>query len=435
MIDIFQETPKWQEDVIRHKIQYRLITEPYRFKTIPAGRRSGKTFHFKRFLCTEAFIHPGMYFAAAPTRAQAKLIFWKDLGEYIPERFKSRPPSLSDLIYYLKNGSEIHVVGLDKPARIEGSPWAGGGIDEFGDCKPGTWPEHIGPALETIGLNAWCWIFGVPEGLNDYYDLCEDAKSGEDPEWMNYTWPSADILTKKSIISLKKRYSPKQFRQEWEASFEGATGRVYSDYDKENHSDKVFSPDTAIHWTHDFNFTPLSSAIIQIHKDKKGVESAYCVDEIILESAVGKNAALEFCHKYKGFEKVPVYLYGDPSGRQGEKHGIESEYIIITKTLQQAGFAVHKKYKRDYSSIVDSQNSLMAKILNANMERTFFVNPATCKYCDKGLLTVQLKKGSSFQEEESKYQHVTTAMRYFTEVKWPVKEIGGVVTVKAVNFA
>ena len=424
----------WQEDVIYHPVQAALITDNIKRKTIPAGRRSGKTFHFKRFLCQEALTTKGWYFAAAPTRAQAKKIFWEALGELLPKYLQSKPPSLTELIYYLKTGSQIHVIGLDQPARIEGPNWKGGGIDEFGNCKPGTWYEHVGPALETIGLDAWCWIFGVPEGLNDYYDLCEYSKNSNDPDWKNYTWFSSDILPAKTITALKAQYSPKHYRQEWEASFEGATGRVYEDYDKDNHTNIVFDPGKAIHWTHDFNFVPLSSAIIQIHKTKSGADHAYCVDEIVLESAVAKNAAIEFCDKYKGFERVPVYLYGDASGIKGEKHGIESEYITIQKTLQQAGFTVHARYPRSNPAIKDGQNSLRAKILNANMDRSFFVNPAKCKYCDKGLLTVQLKKGSAFQEEESKYQHITTAMRYFTNVKWPIKEVGGVQVVKAVNL-
>lgn len=418
----------WKTKIIPHAIQHRLITEHYRFKSIPAGRRSGKTFHFKRHVVKEAMSVKGMYFAAAPVQGQAKKIFWNDLDDLIPKWFRPKPPNKTDLIFYLNNGSEIHVIGLDKPERIEGPPWQGGGIDEFGNCKPGTWGEHVRPALSTLGLNAWCWVFGVPEGMNEYYKLCKDAKSGIDPDWMNYTWFSSDILPKSEIVAAMRQLSPRQFRQEYEASFEGATGRVYEDYTTDNHTDRVFDPGKAIHWTHDFNFVPLSSAICQIDKvkskDKTGktiiTDNVYCIDEIVLESAVAMNAALEFTDKYKGFERVPVYLYGDPSGRQGEKHGIQSEYITIKKILQQAGFKVIEKYERYYSSIKDSQNSLRAKIYNALKEITFFVNPVKAKYCDEGLLTVQLQPGSSFQEKESKYQHITTALRYFTDVKWPV---------------
>ncbi|MBP0587652.1 hypothetical protein, partial [Mycobacterium tuberculosis] len=53
---------------------------------------------------------------------------------------------------------------------------------------------------------------------------------------------------------------------------------------------------------------------------------------------------------------------------------------------------------------------------------SLYVNPHTAPWCDKGLATVQLKKGSSFQEEQkdNDYQHITTAIGYCVDVEWPV---------------
>jgi hypothetical protein len=110
-------------------------------------------------------------------------------------RSHPKPPSESDRIIYLPNGSEIHVIGLDKPQRIEGIPWKGGGIDEFADVKEGAWEENILPALNTVSpldpdYRAWCWLFGVPEGLNHYYELCERAEHGGDPNFKVFHWKS-----------------------------------------------------------------------------------------------------------------------------------------------------------------------------------------------------------------------------------------------------
>ena len=57
---------------------------------------------------------PGQYFAAAPTHNQAKKIFWQDLKALTLSVTHSKRPSESDLIIYMGNGSEIHVIGLDK---------------------------------------------------------------------------------------------------------------------------------------------------------------------------------------------------------------------------------------------------------------------------------------------------------------------------------
>lgn len=40
----------------------------------------------------------------------------------------------------------------------------------------------------------------------------------------------------------------------------------------------------------------------------------------------------------------------------------------------------------------------------------------------KGLSTLKLKGGSTFQEEDAEYQHITTAVRYYTAVEFPIKK-------------
>lgn len=139
-----------------HPVQLALVAAVHggiRFPLVPAGRRSGKTERFKRFLVKQANAVVGQYFAAAPTHAQAKKIFWDDLKAFTLSCLHPRKPSESDLIIYLPNGSEIHVIGLDKPQRIEGIPWKGGGIDEFADVKSDAWEANILPALNTVRGN------------------------------------------------------------------------------------------------------------------------------------------------------------------------------------------------------------------------------------------------------------------------------------------
>ena len=71
-------------------------------------------------------------------------------------------------------------------------------------------------------------------------------------------------------------------------------------------------------------------------------------------------------------------------------------------------------------SIKDSQNALRAKIKSADGVVSLFVNSHVAKYTHKGLSTVQFKKGSSFLENETEYQHITTAVRYMMDYEHPV---------------
>lgn len=407
-----------------HAVQLALINavpNGIRFPLVPAGRRSGKTERFKRFLTKQASRVAGQYFAAAPTHDQAKKIFWDDLKAFTLSSTHRRRPSESDRIIFPDNGSEIHVLGLDKPQRIEGIPWKGGGIDEFADIKSDAWEANILPALNTINpvdpdYRAWCWLLGVPDGLNHYYDLCMKAESGEDPNFKVFHWKSSEILPPDVIADMMRAMSAKQFRQEFEASFETASGRIYDDYGKQNHTQERIQPHEQLMWMHDQNFTPLSSAV-GVRRENK----LFLLDEIVLTSAVSKQSAVEFVEKFKAHQNKRVLIYGDPAGRAGEKHGHASDYTDIESVLRSNGWAFERRVKPAAPAIKDRQNAVRAMICTADGVRRLFVNPATAPWCDKGLRTVQLQKGSAFQEDQkNEYQHITTAIGYCVHYEWPV---------------
>ena len=142
-----------------HPVQQSLWAAACRFATVPAGRRSGKTELAKRKIVRESYkslVRPHKicdtryYFAAAPVRDQAKRIYWNDLKSMFPPKLMEKRPSESDLKIYLKWKSqrvEVHVIGMDKPERIEGSPWDGGVLDEYANMKPQAWGANVRPAL------------------------------------------------------------------------------------------------------------------------------------------------------------------------------------------------------------------------------------------------------------------------------------------------
>lgn len=410
-----------------HPVQIALsnsVLEGLRFPLVPAGRRSGKTERFKRRLAQIALQNPGeKFFAAAPTHAQAKKIFWQDLKLLTFSPAHTRRPSESEQIIYLPNESEIHVFGLDKPERMEGINWTGGGIDEIADIKSSAVAENIMPALDTVDprrpdYRAWCWFLGVPDGLNHFYDMCERAEQGLDPDSKVFHWKSAEILPAEIIEAAKRRFSPRQFRQEYEASFESANNKIYEDYSKENYTDAVIEPHEQLLWMHDQNYTPLSSAI----GVRRG-NAIYLLDEIILTSAISKQSALEFVDKYKSHKNRHVLIYGDPAGRAGEKHGHASDYTEIEQVLKSSGWQYTRRVKNAAPAIRDRQNSVRAKILNAAGERSLFVNPKTAEWCHKGLATVQTLEGSSYQEDQkNQYQHITTAIGYMIDYEFPIAQ-------------
>lgn len=408
-----------------HPVQLNLLTavsRGKRFPLVPAGRRSGKTERFKRFLVKQANKVVGQYFAAAPTHPQAKKIFWQDLLDLTLSHTHKRRPNVSDLIIFMNNGSEIHVIGLDKPQRIEGIPWVGGGIDEFADIKADAWEANIYPALNTVNPTrpdylAWCWLLGVPDGLNHYYDLCEKAKSGISDEYEVFHWMTEEIFPEMAAKA-RQIMSAKQYNQEFRAAFETAGGRIYEDYSELNYTNEKIQPHEQLCWMHDQNFTPLSSAIGVRRNDGKDL---YLLDEIVLISAVSRQSAVEFCEKYKDHKNKTVRIYGDPAGRAGEKHGHNSDYNDIEDVLKMNGWKFDRRVKAAHPAIKDRQNAVRAKILTADGNVSLYVNPTTAPWCHKGLATVQLQQGSTFQEDQkNQYQHITTAIGYMVDYEWPV---------------
>lgn len=416
-----REFARWYK-LIDHKTQLDLVHDNVRFKVVPAGRRSGKTERAKRYIAKKAMIEPNeKFFICAPTRDQVKKIYWDDMKKLCFTSMLPKKPSETELIIYLPNGTTINLIGLDKPERFEGVNWSGGIIDEIADVKEEAWEANLRPALDTFDptrpdKKIWAWLIGVPDGLNHYYDMYTYAMSAKDPEWKAYTWTSAEILPPETIASAKRQMSAKQYRQEYEASFETATGKIYEDYGFDNHCSELIQPHEVLMWAHDQNFTPLSSCIAVKREDK-----LFILDEIVLTSAVSKQSALEFVEKFKDHKNKTVHIYGDPAGRAGEKHGHASDYSDIEDVLKDHGWNYVRKVKKSYPAIKDRQNSVRAKIKSADGYISLFVNPKTAPWSDKGLATVQLQEGSAFQEDQkNKYQHITTAIGYMSDYEWPI---------------
>lgn len=424
IIQLDKQLARWYQ-LKDHPVQLSLVAAVHngtRFPLVPAGRRSGKTERFKRFLVKQANKIEGQYFAAAPTHDQAKKIFWQDLLSLTMSYTHLKRPNVSERIIYLNNGSEIHVIGLDKPQRIEGIPWVGGGIDEFADIKSEAWEANIYPALNTVNPTrpdylAWCWLLGVPDGLNHYYDLCQRAELSNNDDYKVFHWMTEEIFPEMAAKA-KEVMSEKQYNQEFRASFETANGRIYEDYSNENLCDAVIEPHEQLLWMHDQNYTPLSSAIAV----KRG-KDYFLLDEIILESAVSEQSALEFVEKYKGHKNKKLMLYGDPAGRAGEKHGQQSAYTQIEDVLKAHGWKWERRIKKKHPAIKDRQNAVRALIRSASGVIRLYVNNVTAPWCHKALSTVQLKQGSTFIEDESnKYQHISTAIGYFIDYEEPVRK-------------
>jgi len=424
-----------------HPEQDRLRNSAARFRVVPAGRRSGKTELAKRKIIVEALSTIGWpdprFFAGAPTRDQAKAIYWNDLKAMVPRTLVA-DKSESNLTLTLRNGAEICVVGMDRPERIEGRPWNGGVLDEYANMKEGAWGENVRPALSD--RKGWCWLIGVPEGRNHYYDLWKYARSGADPEWDGFHWLSRDILDVDEVEAARRQLDPLVFEQEYEGSFVNFEGRAYYPFQEDTHCRPLlYNPDAPLILCFDFNVEPGVCAVIQEQtlpgQYELSAQGLPRLDRpitgtgVIGEVHIPQNSNTEaVCNKVLadwGLHRGQVRCYGDATGgARGTAKVQGSDWDIIRSTLRPAfrdrlAIRVPAANPPERSRI----NAMNTRLRTGDGAVHMLVDAAKAPNVVKDLEGVRTLKGGSGEIDKAatpKLTHVSDAIGYYVVREFPV---------------
>lgn len=407
-------TRRWGE-LRFHSEQSRLWNDQTRFKVVPAGRRSGKTELAKRRLAEHLFRatwhgQPGRYFAAAPTRGQAKRIFWQDLKLLVPRPWRPET-SESELRIRTGRGNELWVVGLDKAERVEGTPWDGCVIDELADCKPGIWDSNIRPAL--ADRRGWAWLIGVPDmhgrGQRDYERLVDLAVGGLDAEWALYTWPSSDILPPEEIDSARRRIDSRLFQQEYEGRFVSAGGRAFPDFNVAVHvKPTAYDPALPLCWSLDFNLTPMCSGILQHRHGFVRV-----LDELSLADTRTDDACIHFLDRVRsaGWELRGLVVYGDATGDARDSTSGVSDWHIVRNRLRDVP-ELKLKIPRANPPVKDTLNAVAGRLRGADGSSLLAIDPRCTRL-------IEDLKSAPWPGDLEPY-HAVAWLRYFVEREYPV---------------
>jgi hypothetical protein len=425
-------TPRWFP-LRPHPEQIRLINSPARFRVVPAARRAGKTERATRFLVTQALAESAegvwgdyRYFAAAPTRDQARAIWWNDLKALVPKRLLGGPIRESDLTIPLVTGAEIVVVGLDRPQRIEGRSWNGGVIDEFANIRPGAWGENIRPALSD--RRGWCWLIGTPEGRGAYYDLFQYATSGVDPDWDGFTWISADILPPDEVESARRTLAPDVFAQEYEASFLSFAGRAYWPFDVRIHCARLqYNPKWPLALCFDFNTSPGVAAIVQEQQLPSGQSGTGVIGEVWIPRHSTTPAVCRKIAQDWGGHQGQVICYGDATGgAEGSSRVQGSDWTLIRAELapvfgNRLSFKVPAANPRERARV----NSVNSRLMSAAGDIRLMVDPASAPHVVKDLEGVRLLEGGSGEidkKADPMLTHIADAVGYYVAKEFPIEQ-------------
>jgi hypothetical protein len=355
-----------------------------------------------------------------------------------------RTPSETSMTIFGINGSIIQVLGLDKPERIEGVPWDGGILDEFGNMKKQTWEQHVRPAL--ADRRGWCDLIGVPEGRNHYYDLAKSAQADTSGEWDYFWWVSADILPKDEIEAAKRDLDELTYLQEFEASFVNFSGRTYYPYNERIHNARIaYDPKQPLIICLDFNVAPGVAAIIQEKGIKDFTSGAFIVGEtvsgVIGQVYIPRNSNTPLvCNriiKDWGEHQGDIYVYGDATGGAQKSSGIAGSDWDLVKAILNKHFnqvRVHFKVPNANPSERDRVNAVNSRLLTMSGKVRLMVDPTKAPMVVKDLEGVQCVAGGSGEIDKKKYpelSHLTDAIGYYTHREFPVKKIeAGVVPVR-----
>jgi hypothetical protein len=424
--------------------QLRYATARHRFNVVPAGRRSGKTERAKRKLVLCALELDGVthddtprYFAAAPTRDQAKRIYWDDLKKMTRPHWRGTP-SETELTIRLVTGSEISVVGMDKPERIEGSPWDGGVLDEYANMKPQAWGANVRPALsDRLG---WCDLIGVPEGRNHYYDtyklaLAEMAEKGDASEWGAFSWKSSEVLPLAEVEAARRDLDELTFQQEYEASFVNFEGRAYYAFGDANVKSvrSLYDPNQPLIVCLDFNVAPGVAAICQ-ELTIPGLGVITCViGEVWIENNSNTPAVCRKVLTDWKDHQGRVEVYGDATGgARGTAQTMGSDWDIAKRDLK-AGQSEHgvEGFGSRVAFYVKTANPTERARVNAMNTRCRASDGTIRLVADgkhaahvvrdmEGVRTLEGGSGEIDKKVDPRLTHISDALGYYVDYRFPI---------------
>lgn len=421
--------------MVLHPTQRAMCESQTRFNIVAAGRRSGKTelIGKRRGLWELAEAMAGgksdyRMAIGAPTRPQAKAIYWRDLIRLMPEALVASR-SDSELTFIMKGGGELHVVGLDKPQRIEGQPWDLIIITEFADVKPHAWQEHLRPALADRKGNAW--LEGVPEGRNHFYNMFRAAQADETGEWAAWHWTAADVMplylgeegAAAELASAANDMDAEVFDQEFNASFIAFAGRAYYAFaEQANAKPLKYAEKAPLCFCFDFNVDPGVAAVVQEQSDGTCVIGEVWIPRNSNTVAVCAKLIQDW-QNHSG----AIRLYGDPTGGQrGSAKVAGSDWDLVKREIGNAFTDVEMRVHRGSPSVRARINAVNSRAKSGSGQRRLFVDPAKAPHVLTDLEGVQLLEGGSGELDKKRDRnltHISDALGYYIEYEHPVRKI------------
>ena len=398
-----------------HSKQMEVYQSKARFRVVVAGRRWGKTALSKVLMIRHAQLPRQKIWYVAPTYRMAKQIMWTDLLEAIPKRW-IRKVNETSLSVTLVNGTRIELKGADKADSLRGVGIHFLVLDEFQDMSEETWTQVLRPTLADTGGRA---IFiGTPKAYNHLFALYkhgQDETKKDAGQWQSWQFPTitSPFIPVFEIEAARADMDEKSFKQEFEASFETMSGRVYYPFDRAEHIGSYpFNPLLPIWVGMDFNIDPMSAVIYQPQSSGE----LWAVDEIVQFGSNTEEICKELDRRFWRTQNQ-ITMYPDPAGDQRQHARGETDLDI----LRENGFK-KIKYRRKHPAVADRVNAVNRMLRAADGSVKMRID-ARCKHLVSALEQTIYKPGSRDVDKDAGVEHSADAAGYCIELEYPVRKV------------
>lgn len=406
-----------------HAGQKQVMKSKRRFRVVVAGRRWGKTQVSRISVIIAAASKANqLVWYVAPTYQMARDLMWRNIKASIPREWVVKVNE-SRMEIELRNGSIIMLKGADKPDSLRGVGLDLVIIDEAQDIKFETWEEVLMPTLAST--NGRAIIIGTPKAFNWLYDMfmlgqrsdiVKDERGRDVPnEWQSWQFSTIDspFIPRREVEARKRDMDPRTFRQEFEASFETMSGRVYYPFDRRQHVGVYpFNERLPIYIGMDFNVDPMSAIIIQEQPNGE----IWVVDEIVLYGSNTQDTSDEIVRRY--WRQINgISVFPDPAGNNRNHDRGETSLEI----LRDCGLT-KIYFKPKHPLVADRINSVNRLLMSADGTIRLRINEKCRKFIEGAEQTIY-KPGSRDVDKTKGTEHVMDAFGYYADFRHPMSAI------------
>lgn len=364
-----------------------------------------------------------------------------DLKKTLYKKIKQHTRDIQHLIETTRD-SEAYIK-FKNGSEILGYAWFDADWDSFGSLElsgfaieeatenSGKWKNAYTTLLTRLGrlphikqniAIQLCNPDGPEHWMYEYYELEEDEELEEPPitresdprKHVFYSLTEQNkFLPKTYIKTLLKRLTPIMAKRLLKGIWASISNkRLYYGYNrKRNYVNRAYKirRDYPIHISYDFNIAegkPMSVSLCQYIDDTFHFFAEFVVD------GMRTLDACEEIHDSGLLRKTDkIIINGDATGRSRDTRSKRSDYDIALKFFRNIYNDVTIRVGRSNPPIRTRQNTVNSYCKNALGQVRLKV--WQCKTIDEGFRKTKLKKGSTYQEDDSdRWQHIITTVGY-----------------------